>query len=94
MAISSNLTFMSSAEFKQQLIEDMTLQAIDAGTDAPPTAEGSEWDLLTTGCSNIASVLIANQQILDDDSNPMRATGLPLDEYRQWLQLPEIDGHD
>ena len=90
MAISSNLTFMSAAEFKQQLIEDMTLQAIDAGTDAPPTAEGSEWDLLTTGCSNIASVLIANQQILDDDSNPMRATGLPLDEYRQWLQLPEV----
>ena len=90
MAISSNLTFMSAAEFKQQLIEDMTLQAIDAGTDAPPTAEGSEWDLLTTGCSNIASVLIANQQILDDDSNPMRATGQPLDEYRQWLQLPEV----
>ena len=90
MAISSNLTFMSAAEFKQQLIDDMSLQAIDAGTDAPPTAEGSEWDLLTTGCSNIASVLIANQQILDDDSNPMRATGLPLDEYRQWLQLPEV----
>jgi uncharacterized phage protein gp47/JayE len=90
MAISSELTFMTGAALKQQFLEDVTLQAYDAGNEAPPIEKGGEWDLLGTGLANIASLLIANQQTLDADSDPSRATGDALEEYRLWLQLPEV----
>lgn len=90
MAISSELTTPTAAELKQQMVEDLQLQALDAGVEVPPIEPGGEWDLMTTGDANIGSVLLANQQILDEDSDPLRATGAALDEWRKRLSLPEV----
>ena len=90
MALSSELNSPSAAESKAQFIEDLQLQALDAGVAVPPIEPGGEWDLLSTGVANNMSVLLANQQILDEDSDPMRATGAALDEWRLRLSLPEV----
>jgi uncharacterized phage protein gp47/JayE len=75
---------------KADMLDDLSLMAIDAGIDVPPIQPGGEWNMLATGVANISSVLVANQEILDEDSDPLRATGAPLDEWRQRLQLPEV----
>ena len=90
MALSSQLTFMTAAEVKQQIIEDLTLQYQSAGYSNPPVEPNGEWDLLATTTGNVASVLIANQQQLDEDSDPTRAGDDALEDYRKWLQLPEL----
>jgi uncharacterized phage protein gp47/JayE len=90
MALSSELLLPSAASLKSQVVEDLQLQALDAGVATPPIEPGGEWDLISTGDANIASVLLANLQILDEDSDPLRATGAALDEWRQRLSLPEV----
>lgn len=90
MALSSELVFMTAAEFKQQIIEDLTMMCLASGNNNPPVEPNGEWDLLATAVGNVGSVLIANQQQLDIDSNPERAEEDALDEQRQWLQLPEV----
>lgn len=90
MAQSSELHQPTAAEMKADMLDDLSLMAIDAGIDVPPIQPGGEWNMLATGVANVSSVLVANQEILDEDSDPLRATGAPLDEYRQRLQLPEV----
>lgn len=90
MAQSSELHQPTAAEMKADILNDLSLMAIDAGVDVPPIQPGGEWNMLATGVANISSVLIANQEILDEDSDPLRATGAALDEWRQRLQLPEV----
>lgn len=90
MALSSTPYSPTTQELKSQFLEDLELQALDAGVDAPPVERGSDWDLLATGIANNVQVSIANGQIYDEDSDILRATGPALDEWRQRLSLPEV----
>lgn|SRR5512147_299077 len=90
MAIATEPYVPSAAQMKQQFLEDLQLQAMDAGVAEPPIQPGSEWDLLATGLANIGSIAMANQQLYDIDSDSSRAEGAALDEYRVRLQLPFV----
>jgi hypothetical protein len=90
MALESVLVLPSADQLKQQFLEDLQLQAIDAGVAEPPLGQGSEWDLLATGEANIGALLLENVQTLDEDSDPLRAQGDALDTIRRQYQLPEM----
>lgn len=83
-------TYATAADLKLQFIEDVTLGSIEAGDDDPPIEPNGEWDLLATGLSNMASVLVSYVQGKEDAINPLEATGQDLDDWRRWLQLPEV----
>lgn len=90
MAQSTALRLPTASEWKRQIIEDIELQAIDAGVTIPPTAKGSDFDLKATALGNSLAVLTANQVQQDADSDPTRATGAALEEIRIGDGLPEV----
>jgi len=89
MAQSSEYRLPTAADWKQQIIEDIELQAIEAGAVVPPTAKGSDFDLKAGSLGNSLAVLTANLVIQDNDSNVDTAEGAALDEKREALGLPE-----
>lgn len=91
MPQSSKIDWPDAATLKRQFLEDVELQCISAGLAAPPMTRGTHWDLTSTGVSNSVTVLSANQQILDDDSNVLTATGDQLDEIRRSNGLPVVN---
>jgi hypothetical protein len=90
MALSTPIKWMTASDLKKQCLEDIELQCIDAGVDAPPLNKGTHWDLTTTKDGNVGSILIYNQQLLDADSDPTRAEGAALEEFRIRIGLPEV----
>ena len=90
MAASTELRLPTARDWKAQIIEDIELQAIDAGQPVPPTARGSHFDLESTALGNALAVLTANQVQRDADSDPTRATGAALEEQRVAIGLPEV----
>lgn len=90
MALSTVTRLPTAKEWKTQIVEDIELQAIEAGQAIPPTAKGSDFDLKATALANALAVLTANQVELDTDSDPTRAVGPALDEIRIADGLPEV----
>lgn len=90
MAQSTAVRLPTAAEWRQQIIEDIELQALDAGVVIPPTAKGSDFDLKATALGNALAVLTANQVLTDADADPTRAAGAALEEIRVSTGLPEV----
>jgi len=90
MAQATAVKLLTAKDWKQQILDDIELQALDADVAVPPTAEGSHFDLMATADANALAMLTANQVLLDADSDPTRATGDALDELREAAGLPEI----
>lgn len=90
MALSSTYTLQTTAQYKAQMIEDIELQAIDAGVTVPPTAKGSDFDLETTALANALGVITSNQVVADTDGNPLTSEGAQLEEIRIADGLAEV----
>jgi hypothetical protein len=90
MAQTSTLRLPTADEWYAQQIEDIELQAIDAGVTVPPTAKGSDFDLRARSLANALAVLTANQVIQDADGNPFTAEGAQLEEIRIGDGLLEV----
>lgn len=87
--ISSNPKFPNADEMAQQFLEDIQFGAVNAGVAVPPTGPGTHFGSTATGAGNIASILIANEQLYDNDINPLTATGDALEQIRISDGLPE-----
>lgn len=90
MAQSTAVRLPTAEEWRLQILEDIELQAIDAGITVPPTAKGSDFDLKATALGNALAVLTANQVLSDADADPTRAVGAALEEHRIASGLPEV----
>jgi hypothetical protein len=82
MPQSTLLNLPSSDDLAQQFAEDIQAGCIELGIDVPPVGKGTHFGLTATGAGNIGSVLIANQQLIDQDINPLTATGAALEDIR------------
>ena len=82
--------YMSAAELAQQFLEDVTLESLAAGDTNPPIEKGGEWQIMSVGLGNVASVLTSYIQAKDLAMNPLEAEGDDLDSWRKWLGLPEV----
>jgi hypothetical protein len=82
MPQSTLLNLPSSDDLSLQFTEDIQLGCLEFGLDVPPVGKGTHFGLTATGAGNIGSVLIANQQLIDQDINPLTATGAALEDIR------------
>lgn len=81
----------SSAEIRDQLLQDMRLAAIDTGVDEPPVEPGTDWYILNTGISKQCMMGTANIALSAQDASVLDATGAALDKHRVALGLPEVE---
>lgn len=89
MPQSTTLNLPSSDDIALQFTEDIQLGCIEQGIAVPPTGKGTHFGLTAVGAGNVGSILIANQQLIDNDINPLTATGAALDDIRKSDGLPE-----
>jgi hypothetical protein len=90
MTVSTQQHWPTVVESIQAYKEDLELQAIDAGIDPPPVAPGSDWDLKAVATCNRFSSAVAGMQSFDEDADPFRATGEPLNDLLRADGLPEV----
>lgn len=89
MPQSTTLNLPSSDDLALGFTEDIQLGCIEQGIAVPPTGKGTHFGLTAVGAGNIGSILIANQQLIDNDINPLTATGSALEAIRVSDGLPE-----
>lgn len=90
MAQSTAVRLPTAEDWRRQILDDIELQALDAGVTIPPVAKGSDFDLKATALGNALAVLTANQVLSDADADPTRASGAALEELRVASGLPEV----
>jgi uncharacterized phage protein gp47/JayE len=81
----------SSAELREQFLQDYALAAIEADFDEPPVAPGTDIYFIGEAVSKICLIGLANTAISAKSVNILTATGADLDAIREAYGIDEVE---
>lgn len=75
---------------RNQMLDDLELGAIDAGTDNPPIEPGTDWYALATAEANLHGITAQNIRLVDSALTPLTATDEKLEDWRNALGVDAV----